>query len=74
MEESFRRIWEEISVGIRPHVSVDAYQRWFAAIDLVSADESALVFQVPNTISIWLRLRLFQYSEVPGKLSFVFRR
>ena len=55
MEESYRRIWDEIASNIQPHVSVDAFQRWFAAIELVQADELALTFQVPNTIyQLWI--------------------
>ncbi len=55
MDESFRRIWDQIATGIRPHVSADAFQRWFAAIELVKADEFALTFQVPNTIyQLWI--------------------
>src|ERR1700730_8370513 len=55
MEESYRRIWDEIASSIQPHVSVDAFQRWFAAIELIQADEIALTFQVPNTIyQLWI--------------------
>ncbi|MBV9489382.1 MAG: chromosomal replication initiator protein DnaA [Verrucomicrobia bacterium] len=55
MENTLRRIWEEIANGIRPHVSPDAFQRWFAALELVQADEVALVLQVPNTIyQLWI--------------------
>ena len=55
MEESYRKIWDEIASSIQPHVSVDAFQRWFAAIELVQADELALTFQVPNTIyQLWI--------------------
>jgi chromosomal replication initiator protein len=55
MEESYRRIWDEIASNIQPHVSFDAFQRWFAAIELVQADELALTFQVPNTIyQLWI--------------------
>ena len=55
MEESYRRIWDEIASSIQPHVSVDAFQRWFAAIELIQADEMALTFQVPNTIyQLWI--------------------
>jgi chromosomal replication initiator protein len=55
MEESYRRIWDEIASYIQPHVSVDAFQRWFAAIELIQADELALTFQVPNTIyQLWI--------------------
>jgi chromosomal replication initiator protein len=55
MENTLRRIWEEIANGIRPHVSPDAFQRWFAALELVQTDEAALVLQVPNTIyQLWI--------------------
>jgi chromosomal replication initiator protein len=55
MEESYRRIWDEIASSIQPHVSVDAFQRWFASIELVQADELALTFLVPNTIyQLWI--------------------
>ena len=55
IEQNFRRIWEEVAAGIRPHVSSDAFQRWFAAIELAHADEKQLIFQVPNTIyQLWI--------------------
>ena len=55
MEESYRRIWDEIASSIQPHVSVDAFQRWFATIELIQADEIALTFEVPNTIyQLWI--------------------
>jgi chromosomal replication initiator protein len=55
MEESYRKIWEEIACEIQPRVSGDAFQRWFAALELVQADELALTFQVPNTIyQLWI--------------------
>ena len=64
MEDSYRRIWEEIASGIRPHVSVDAFQRWFAAIDLVHGDEMALTFEVPNTIyQLWIESNYLNLVE-----------
>jgi chromosomal replication initiator protein len=55
MEESYRKIWEQIASEIQPRVSADAFQRWFAALELVQADELALTFQVPNTIyQLWI--------------------
>ncbi len=64
MEESYRRIWEKIASGIQPHVSVDAFQRWFAAIELVHADELALTFQVPNTIyQLWIESNYLNLVE-----------
>ena len=64
MDESYRRIWEKIASGIQPHVSADAFQRWFAAIELVHADEVALTFQVPNTIyQLWIESNYLNLVE-----------
>src|SRR6202045_744506 len=64
MEDSYRRIWDEIGAGIRPHVSADAVQRWFATIDLVDADELALTFEVPNTIyQLWIESNYLNLVE-----------
>jgi chromosomal replication initiator protein len=55
MEQGFRRIWDEIAGNIRPHVSTDAFKRWFSEIELVQTDECRLTFQVPNTIhQLWI--------------------
>jgi chromosomal replication initiator protein len=55
MKETYNGIWREIASGIRLHLSADAFQRWFAAIELVQADEMALTFQIPNTIyQFWI--------------------
>src|SRR6202049_4654043 len=55
MQETYNGIWREIASGIRLHLSADAFQRWFSAIELVQADEIALTFQVPNTIyQFWI--------------------
>ena len=55
MQETYDRIWREVASGIRPHLNAEAYQRWFAAIDLVQADECALTLQVPNSIyQFWI--------------------
>ncbi len=64
MDESYCRIWEKIASGIQPHVSTDAFQRWFAAIELVAADEVALTFQVPNTIyQLWIESNYLNLVE-----------
>src|SRR5580700_10945331 len=64
MEDSYRRIWEVIGAGIRPHVSPDAFQRWFASIELVHADELALTFEVPNTIyQLWIESNYLSHVE-----------
>src|SRR6201988_358628 len=55
MQEIYNGIWREIARGRRLPLSADAFQRWFAAIELVQADEIALTFQVPNTIyQFWI--------------------
>src|ERR1700732_1138887 len=55
MQETYNEMWREIASGIRLHLSADAFQRWFAALELVQADEIALTFQVPNTIyQFWI--------------------
>src|SRR3984893_8464324 len=55
MQETYNGIWQEIASGIRLHLSADAFQRWFAAIELVQVDEIALTYQVPNDIyQFWI--------------------
>lgn len=55
MRETSDGIWREIASAIRLHLSADAFRRWFAAIELVQADESALTLQVPNCIyQFWI--------------------
>jgi chromosomal replication initiator protein len=55
MQVTYNEIWREMANGIRLHLSADAFQRWFAAIEIVQADEIALTFQVPNTIyQFWI--------------------
>src|SRR6266436_10115462 len=55
MQDTYNAIWREIAGEIRLHLSADAFQRWFAEIKLVQADEIALTFQVPNTIyQFWI--------------------
>ena len=55
MQDLCNGIWREIARGIRAHLSTDAFQRWFAAIELVAADEFALTLQVPNCIyQFWI--------------------
>src|ERR1700738_545837 len=64
MEDRYRRIWDEIGASIRPHVSGDAFQRWFATIGLVHADELALTFEVPNTIyQLWIESNYLNLVE-----------
>jgi chromosomal replication initiator protein len=57
-------IWREIARGIRPHLSADAFHRWFAAIELVGADEFALTLQVPNSIyQFWIESNYLNVVE-----------
>src|SRR3979411_547463 len=60
MQDTYNEIWREIAGEIRLHLSADAFQRWFAEIELVQADEIALTFQVPNTIyQFWIESNYF---------------
>ncbi len=53
--DSFREIWDNISAAIQPQVSPDTFQRWFAAVGLVLADEQQLTLRVPNNIyQLWI--------------------
>ena len=55
MQQICNGIWREMASEIRPHLSADAFQRWFLGIELVQADETALTFQVPNSIyQFWI--------------------
>jgi chromosomal replication initiator protein len=55
MQDHYRQIWESIAEAIKPQVSPDTYQRWFAAIGMVRADEQSLVLRVPNNIyQLWI--------------------
>ena len=64
IEHSFRQTWEDVAAGIRPHVSSDAFQRWFAAIELAHADDKQLIFQVPNTIyQLWIESNYLQLLQ-----------
>src|SRR6266446_7821827 len=64
MTETYNGIWREIARGIRLHLSADAFQRWFAAIELVQADEMALTFQVPNPIyHFWIESNYLNLVE-----------
>src|ERR1700719_838651 len=55
MQETCNGLWHDIADRIRLYLSADAFQRWFAAIQLAQADETALTFQVPNSIyQFWI--------------------
>src|SRR3984893_12541315 len=64
MKETYNGIWREIASRIRLHLSADAFQRWFAAIELVQADEMALTFQVPNTVyQFWIESNYLNFVQ-----------
>jgi chromosomal replication initiator protein len=64
MQEVYNGIWREIASRIRPHLSTDAFQRWFAAIELVEADEAALTLRVPNSIyQFWIESNYLNVVE-----------
>src|SRR6266550_5777005 len=68
MQETYNEIWREIASGIRLQLSADAFQRWFAEVELVQADEMALTFQVPNSIyQFWIEgnyLNVVQFAAM----------
>ncbi len=75
------RIWHPISEAIRPQVSPDTFQRWFADIQLTAADEDSLTLCVPNNIyQVWIESNyhpLVQSAVIdilgqPRKLRFVY--
>jgi chromosomal replication initiator protein len=64
MQELCNGLWREIAHGIRQHLSADAFRRWFAAIELVGADEFALTLQVPNSIyQFWIESNYLNVVE-----------
>src|SRR6516162_7846549 len=64
MQELCNGIWREIACRIRPHLSADTFQRWFAAVELVGADEFALTLQVPNSIyQFWIESNYLNIVE-----------
>jgi chromosomal replication initiator protein len=53
-----------MAAGIRLQLNPDAFQRWFAPIELVRADELTLTFQVPNTIyQYWIESNYLNVVE-----------
>jgi chromosomal replication initiator protein len=55
MQETYNAIWRELASVIKLHLTAETFQRWFAPIELVKANENALTLQVPNSIyPIWI--------------------
>src|SRR5437763_16103252 len=55
MDNSLSLIWKSIADKIATQVSEDTFQRWFASVELVTADEEEVLLQVPNNIyQLWI--------------------
>lgn len=64
MEKNLDSIWKPISESIGAQVSADTFQRWFAAVSLVHADESHLKLKVPNNIyQLWIESNYLQLVQ-----------
>ncbi len=80
-QDSYRQIWASIASAIKPQVSADTFHRWFAAIDLVRADEQEMTLRVPNTIhQLWIESNYMPMVQsavmgvlgAPRRMRFVF--
>lgn len=55
MDNNLALIWKSIADKIAVQVSEDTFQRWFASVELVKADEVEVLLQVPNNIyQLWI--------------------
>ena len=81
MQDSYRQIWESIAEAIKPQVNKDTYQRWFAGITLMRADEQQMTLRVPNNIyQLWiesnymplLQTAVMSVLGAPRQVKFVF--
>ena len=55
MEDKCARIWQKLSLALKPEVSADTFKRWFSSVELVQASDDALTFRVPNNIyQFWI--------------------
>ena len=55
MDEKCARIWQKLSLALKPEVSADTFKRWFSSVELVQASDDALTFRVPNNIyQFWI--------------------
>jgi chromosomal replication initiator protein len=55
MEEKCARIWQKLSLALKPEVSADTFKRWFSSVELVQASDETLTFRVPNNIyQFWI--------------------
>ncbi|HJT82683.1 MAG TPA: chromosomal replication initiator protein DnaA [Chthoniobacterales bacterium] len=55
MDEKCSRIWQKLSLALKPEVSADSFKRWFSSVELMEADDESLTFRVPNNIyQFWI--------------------
>src|SRR5947208_11437240 len=55
MDKSFALVWQPIAEAVKMEVSADTFQRWFASVELIRADEERLTLRVPNNIyQLWI--------------------
>lgn len=48
-------LWHKISEAIRPHITEDAFNRWFSAVEIDSIAPSRIILRVPNSIhQLWI--------------------
>ena len=51
----YEDIWRSIGEFLRPQISPDGYQRWFASMEIAEADEDTLTLRAPNSIhQFWI--------------------
>src|ERR1700737_193628 len=55
MKEKCAKLWQKLSVALKPQVSADTFKRWFSAVELIEASDNSLTFRVPNNIyQFWI--------------------
>ena len=82
MQDNYRQIWESIAGAIKPQVGKETFQRWFANITLVRADEQEMTLGVPNNIyQLWIESNYMPTVQsavmgilgAPRQIKFVFQ-
>jgi chromosomal replication initiator protein len=55
MDDKCARIWQKLSLALKPEVSADTFKRWFSSVELIQANDESLTFRVPNNIyQFWI--------------------
>jgi chromosomal replication initiator protein len=55
MDEKCARIWQKLSLALKPEVSADTFKRWFSSVELIQVTDDVLTFRVPNNIyQFWI--------------------